>query len=180
MNLVTKIVNHPIFHYILGGFVAQAIVLWFWVYISKTVSIDSIGDFHATFFWVELISLFSLMGITTSYAKFYFKKEYEINDKFLHFSISVVCLIFSFVYITHDCSLDALDLLVLLTVFGRVSYDYFINRLVVIGFSRWVIILQVARALLLLISAYVLNSIFKQPQIIILGSFSLSFLVKSE
>lgn len=177
MITVAKIVNHSIFHYLVGGFIAQIIVLFFWSYISNIIGVESIGDFHATFFWVELLSLFSLMGITTSYAKFYFKSGYKINDKFLYFSISVVCLIFSFLYTLHDGLLDWLDIVVLFTVFGRVSYDYFLNRLVVIGYSRKVIIIQAFRALLLLISAYVLKSIFSQPQLIILGAFSLSFLI---
>ena len=177
MKTYKKFINHSIFHYLLSGGLSQLIVLWFWTYISSTNSIESIGGFHTLFFWVELIALISLMGITTSYAKIYHTERDRINDKLLFLVISIISLCISCLYIVHDGRLNLIDIVILCAVIGRVSYDYFLNRLVVIGYSTHVIVVQVSRAMLLIIFAVILNAANMDPLIVILGSFSLSFLL---
>ena len=169
--------NHSVFRYLFGGAISQIMVLCFWSYISSIVSINIVGEFHGIIFWVELISLVSLMGITTYYAKLYVKSTNKINDNLLFLILFLISFLLSITYVLIDGLFTQLDIIFLSAVFGRMSFDFYLNILVVKDRSLSVVKIQVLRALILLISGFILAFSNCDSLLIILGAYSLSFLL---
>jgi O-antigen/teichoic acid export membrane protein len=169
--------NHSAFRYLFGGAISQIMVLCFWSYISSIVSINIVGEFHEIIFWVELISLVSLMGITTYYAKLYYKSTKTINDNLLFLVLFLISLFLALLYVLIDGLFTHIDIIFLSAVFGRMSFDFYSNILVVKDRSLSVVKIQVLRASILLLSGVILAFLNCDSILILIGAYSLSFVL---
>lgn len=175
--MIQKLLNHPVFRYLYAGAISQIVVLFFWTYISTIIALDIIGDFHSIIFWVELVSLVSLMGITTYYAKLYYISVHAINDNRIFFGlvlISIILLILYFLFVNEN---SQLVFVFTLAVMGRIIFDYYLNILVVRNQSLTVAKFQILRSITLLFSGIALVYLRCDSSFIILTAYALSFLI---
>jgi O-antigen/teichoic acid export membrane protein len=168
-----------IFTYIFGGFCSQLIILVFWFYVKKEVSLSEIGRYQLGLFFIDIIAIISMLGIDSGYAKLFFNKKKNL-DKTVLFLINsaalITFLVFGFFVLLKIILIPFLNIysqiLIMLGVFVQINFNFFMNKLVIMSKSKEYISFQIARSILIVLISAILIKFYQQSSIaLFLGQF---------
>lgn len=112
-----------------AGIISQLIALLTWRYLGQLFTLESIGEFTLDIFWIELISVFGLMGIETFYPKYRYDRKFsDITFNFTR-DIALLSVLFVTVFLLIN---DAINLLS-----SRDIYFYLIVAFAVIAITNF-------------------------------------------
>jgi len=81
-----------------AGVISQIITLLTWRYLGLLLTRETIGEFSLNIFWIELLSVLSLMGVETFYPKYVYDSKFK--NSFYNFGrdIAILSVIFSVIF----------------------------------------------------------------------------------
>ena len=178
---------NPILNYIKGllnlgfaGLLSQIITLLTWRYLAKTVPLDNIGEFTLNIFWIEVLCIFSLMGVETFYPKYVYDNKYRRFSFNFSRDISIMAIVFTILFLLINSLLNlvsstgiSLSILIIVSVIAITRFKFNQSvQLVERNFATYGIY-QVARPMLFIVIIVINFYLYNRPNLYL--SYALSF-----
>ena len=181
MKLISNYIN-GLFKLGLSGLVSQIIALLTWRYLGQAVPLDNIGEFSLNIFWIEVLCIFSLMGVETFYPKYVYDNKYQRFSFNFSRDIFVLSIVFSilFLFLNHLLEIVSstgigLSLLIISSVIAITQFRFKqVVQLVEGNFTTYGIY-QVARPILFIVIIVIYINLYGTPNLYL--SYASSFAV---
>lgn len=166
--------------YLIGGFFSQFIFLIFWFFVKKKVSLVEIGKYQLGLFIIDLLAIIAMLGLDNGYAKLFFNYKKDNLDKIALVLINSAALIsvflFGSIYLLNIITIPAVNifglLIISLSVFVQINFNFFMNKLVVTGRSKDYVLFQICRSLLIVLISIILIVFYDHSSVaLFLGQF---------